>query len=188
MKTIFEAGGQLIKLRLLILFLLACAAGSIWAGVYFAQSYGVNPGDGGVLAPLSVRLAGGAGFFLFGISLAVGTWLFAKCYVTGIALDEQTGILHISSARFFGTRTDQVPVSKIISSRFYKGFTEGTSDSAQVHAPFRTVRIEGRKLPLLLDLQGELIELELLKRLFKSNEKWGKSFGILLALSSSNFL
>ena len=168
--------------------MLGCAAGSIWAGHYFAESYGLNPGDGGVLAPLSVRLAGGAGFFLFGISLAVVTWLYAKCYIARIALDEQTGILHISTVRFFGTRAEEVPISRIAGSRFYEGFTKGNSDSATVHAPFRTVRIEGRKLPLLLDLQGELIELELLKQLFKANEKWGKSFGILFALSSLNFL
>lgn len=165
MKTVFKAGRQLTKIRFIIPFLLACAAGSIWAGFYSFQHYGLSPGDGGVLAPLPARLAWGAGRGLLGIGLAAATFLYARCYVAQIDVEEQTGMLHITTVRLFGTSTLQIPPSSVGGSRYYEGYMAATDESLEVHTPFWKIRLRGRMLPLLIDLQGEIIEPALLREL-----------------------
>lgn len=166
MKTLFKAGRQLTKIRFIIPFLLACAAGSIWAGFHSFQYYGLSPGDGGVLAPLPARLAWGAGLWLLGIGLAVATFLYARCYVAKIDVEGPTGMLHITTVRLFGTSTFQILPSNVMGSRYYEGYMAATDESPEIHTPFWKIRLHGRMLPLILDLQGELIEPELLRELF----------------------
>jgi hypothetical protein len=165
-KTLFKAGRQLKKIRFIIPLFLACAAGSVWGGFYSFQYYGLNPGDGGVLAPLPARVAWGAGLCLLGIGLAVVTFLYARCYVAQIGFEEQTGMLHITTVRLFGTNTLQIPPSSVIGRRYYEGYMAATDETPEIHTPFWKIRLDGRKLPLIIDLQGELIEPELLRELF----------------------
>jgi len=170
-KTLFKAGRQLTKFRFIIPFVLACAAGSIWYGFDCFQNYGRSPGEGGVLAPLPARLAWGAGLWLLGIGLPVATFLYTRCYVAKIGFEEQTGILHISTVRLFGTSTLQIPASSVIGSRYYEGHMAGTDESPEIHTPFWKIRLQGRKFPLIMDLQGELMEPELLRELFCPNAR-----------------
>jgi hypothetical protein len=170
LKTIFHAGRQLKKLRIMMPCALPWAPAGIWLGVHLAETYGLNPGDGGVLAPLPVRLAWAVGVSLLGISITVGMWLYGKCYVAKMELDEQAGTLSIDTVRFFGTRTEEVQLARVQGSRYHEGYLD-LPRAPLVHAPWWTIRIAGRKLPLILDRQGELIDLELLKRLLKSDEK-----------------
>ena len=95
MIPVFHAGRQLIKVRGMMLFSLACAVGSVWAGGYMARTYGLSPGDGGVLAPWPIRLARGIGVALIGIGFAAGIWVYGRCYVAKREVDEPTSQRHI---------------------------------------------------------------------------------------------
>lgn len=164
MRKLFHAGRQLIKVRGVMLLSLGCAVGSVWAGITLAQSYGLNPADGGVLAPLSVRLAWGIGVALLGIIFLVGMWIYGKCYVAKIEFDEQNQVLHIYTVSFFGSAKHEINASKISSSQYHKG--ELNLD-IHVKAPWRTVRIKGRRLPFIVDEQGVFLEKKIMNKLFR---------------------
>ncbi len=160
---LFDAGHQRIKVRGGLLFSLACAALSVWAGVHLAQTYGLNPADGGVPAPLPVRLAWGAGVSLLGVGFAVGMWLYGRCYVARIELDEATQQLHVYTLRFFGTARQVYDVSSVVSMRRHRGRL--TTLWLTVDAPWHTLWIAGRRLPLILDTQGEVLHQRWMRRL-----------------------
>lgn len=157
LKTIFEANRQLTKVRIIMLTSLPCAAVSIWMGFNLAQTYGLSSGDGGVLAPLSVRLAWAAGVSLLGISFAVAMWLYGKCYIAKLDIDEQAEVLTIHTVRFFGTTKQEVALSRITGLHYNEGYL-ALPDAPTVHAPWWTIRIEGRNLPFILDHQGKFSE------------------------------
>lgn len=137
-----------------------CAVGCVWAGIDLAQSYGLNPADGGVLAPLSVRLAWGIGGALLGIIFLVGMWIYGKCYVARIEFDEQNKALHIYTVSFFGSEKHEINASNVLSSQYY----EGELGSVK---PWREVRIKGRLLPFIVNEQGVFLEKKIMNKLFK---------------------
>jgi len=138
-----------------------CAAGCVWAGIDLAQSYGLNPADGGVLAPLSVRLAWGIGVALLGIIFLVGMWIYGKCYVVKIEFDKQNKALHVYTVSFFGSEKHEINASKVLSSKYHKGELDS------VKAPWWTVRIKGRRLPFIVNEQGVFLEKKIMNKLFK---------------------
>lgn len=141
-----------------------CAVGSVWAGINLAQSYGLNPADGGVLAPLAERLAFGIGVSLLGLSFAVGMWIYGKCYVQKIEFDEGNQALHIYTVSFLGSGRHEIKSSELLSGRYFEG--ELNLD-LNVKAPWRTVRIKGRRMPFILDEQGVFLEKKLMNKLFR---------------------
>lgn len=163
MVLLFDARRQARKVRGVMLFSLASAVLSVRAGVHLAQTYGLNPADGGVLAPLPVRLAWGAGVALLGVGFAAGMWLYGRCYVARLELDEATQQLHVYTLRFFGTARQMCDVSDVMGGRRHRG--KFTTLWLRVDALWRTLRIAGRWLPLILDLQGEVLHPGWMRRL-----------------------
>jgi hypothetical protein len=165
MIPIFHAGRQLIKVRGMMLFSLVCAMGSVWAGVRLAQTYGLSPADGGVLAPLPVRLAWGSGVALLGLSFAVGMWLYGRCYVAAVAFDPHTSEVQFTTVRFIGRATNTVARTAIRHSEHYQGHLDvmrADGAGVSVNAPWRSVTLAGRRLPLILDQQGTVLDPELM--------------------------
>ncbi|MFQ5340281.1 MAG: hypothetical protein ACE5F6_01910 [Anaerolineae bacterium] len=160
---LFDAGRQLIKVRGVMLFSLACAALSMWAGVHLAQTYGLNPADGGVLAPLTVRLAWGIGVALLGVGFAAGMWLYGRCYVARIELDEETHQLHVYTVGFFGTARHVYDGTDIVGGHHHRG--KLVTLWLSVNAPWRSIWIAGRRLPLIIDEQGEVLHKGWMSRL-----------------------
>ena len=158
MRKLFHAGRQLIKVRGVMFLSLGCAVGCVWAGIDIAQSYGLNPADGGVLAPLSVRLAWGIGGALLGIIFLVGMWIYGKCYVARIEFDEQNKALHIYTVSFFGSEKHEINASKVLSSQYHEG---------ELNLDWWTVWIKGRRLPFIVDEQGVFLEENIMNKLFK---------------------
>lgn len=164
MKTIFRGGWQLIKVRGVMLFSLFCAVGCVWAGIDLAETYGLNPGDGGVLAPLATRLGVGIGVALLGITFFAVMWIYGKCYIGRIEFDERSKVLHIYTVRFLGSKKLEIKAGRISDSRYHEG--KLNLDSS-VNAPWHTVWIKERRLPLILDEQGEFLDEKVINRLFK---------------------
>jgi hypothetical protein len=163
MILLFDARRQTRKVRGVMLFSLACAVLSVRAGLHLAQTYGLNAADGGVLAPLPVRLAWGVGVALLGVGFAASMGLYGRCYVARIELDEAAQQLHVYTLRFFGTARHVCDASEIVGGRRHRG--KLTTPWLSVDAPWRTIRLAGRRLPLILDLQGEVLHPEWMRRL-----------------------
>lgn len=156
MTPIYDAGSQAVKVRALLWFSLACAAGTVWAGVGLARTFGLAPEAGGVLAPLPVRLAWGIGVASVGLAFLAGMLVYARCYAARVAVDEEGGTLHVSRVGFLGASTLVVPAERVRGSEFHPGRAD--YGGVSVSAAWDTVRVEGRRLPLILDAQGDVLD------------------------------
>jgi hypothetical protein len=164
MKIIFCAGKQLIKIRFIMLVFLVFSSAMIWLGIDTFQSYGLRPADGGVLAPLAVRLAWFLVISLLGLSLPIVMWLYAECYILKIEFDEQTRMLNVYTLRLFGSKKHEIHTSRILRSEYHSG--RSTFDSS-INAPWWVTYVKDRKLPLIIDARRKFIEKNLTHRLFR---------------------
>ncbi|BBL80215.1 hypothetical protein RxyAA322_20690 [Rubrobacter xylanophilus] len=171
---LYRAGRQLLKVRFLMLLSLVCAAGAVWIGLDLVQTYGLRPVDGGELAPLPARLAFGGGVALVGLSFAFGMWLYGRLYVAAIDLDERVNRLYVRTVRFLGTREDVFDVSEILRSELYEGRFVAPRDEElmlSVEAPWRSVRVAGRRWPLIVDERGLFLDPERMNALLGCLER-----------------
>lgn len=175
-KTLYRAGRQLIKVRLMMFLTLLCAIGGVWWGIDLARTYGLSPGDGGVLKPLSTRLVVGAIVALLGIGFAAGMWFYGRCYVAKVELDTDANLIYLYTVTFLGNSRHRYdlkeieglvsPKSSVINAANLLGEVRGLS----VNAPWQNIRIAGKRLPLILDEQGEVTDPEMLKALFSARK------------------
>lgn len=167
MTIIYRAGWQLIKVRGVMIMALACAAGGCWWGWDMFQTYGIRPADGGRLAPFGTRLALGLFLASLGLAFAIGMWLYGKLYVGSVRFDEMMNLIHVRTIEFiFFGRDLSFPPSAVDGAGWHEGksdFGEGVS----VDAPWYSVRIAGRRWPLILDAQGHFPDRPLAARLLK---------------------
>jgi hypothetical protein len=148
--VLYKAGPQLQKVHFINILSILCAGGSVWWGSDLAQTYGLNPGDGGVLAPTGVRMAWGAGVMLPGIVFVVGMWLYRRNYVALLEFDESTRVYTVRHVSSFGTRKTLFRHEDIVSSRFHDG---RLPMHMQFDAPWWTFQLAGHSKPLILDAQ-----------------------------------
>jgi hypothetical protein len=166
--SLYRAGWQLAKVRALMWFALACGIGALWWGVDLAQHYGLNPGDGGVLAPLSARLAWAMAIWLLGAAFAAGMWIYGRCYVARVDYDEQANMLHVYTTGLLFDQRYAVELAGVRVGRYHDGTLDlmPFASPLTVNAPWQAIRLTGRRLPLILDLQGDALEPKLLEKLF----------------------
>lgn len=165
MTEIFNAGRQLAKVRGIMLgALLVALAACLWGWNLF-QTYGLAPGDGGVLAPFAQRLALGLTIAGLGLALVFGAWLYGRLYVAALGHEAGTDRLHIRTLTFFGSRTQLVPSADVLGSTFQHG---ELINPAGVRAPWYKVGLRGRSLPLIVDAQGVFVDPALVERLLKA--------------------
>lgn len=162
MIPLYDAGPRAARVRALLWFSLACAVAALWAGADLARTYGLSPGDGGVLAPLPVRLAWGVGIAAAGVGFAVGMWVYRSCYVAAAAVDEAAGRLHLRLVGYFGAPVRVVPLERVRGGGHHPG--RAAFGGPAVSAPWDAVRVEGRRLPLIVDAQGEVLDRERARR------------------------
>jgi hypothetical protein len=207
--------GLLFGLRFLVVFGLLCLAGSLWWGLDLTQTYGLNPGDGGELAPLPARLAWAGVVVFLGVALAVGLWLMASLYIVRIAFDPDRKQVYLDTFGFFRNRKYVVDRTAIGSVRTHPQLVEapprtdkpglggkvlkvlgkvlmglltvcrvvallgGDPRALDDHSgprtgsdnpPWKSVRLAGRRLPLVLVTQGVVLHADLLQDLFGDRE------------------
>ena len=160
---IFHAGRQEIKVRALSWFFLLVGLGCLWWGYDLSQSYGLSPGDGGVLRPLAERLAWGGFVALFGLALIISMDLYGRLYICRVQLDPATSQVFFKTVHWWGFRQITTTASQIIGSSYHPGDFEGGDFT--VNAPFYFVRLRGHSLPLILDGQGKFVQAKLAKKL-----------------------
>jgi hypothetical protein len=170
MIDLFHSGSQTRAVRFVMILSLLVAAGCCWGGYALFQSYGLSPGDGGVLAPLGTRLSWGMGVAALGLATAWGMWLYGRNYVRSIRYDPHAQVLHIRTLGMFGDGVAAVPVGRVRRSTFRGGRMAGMGDFADVsvNAPWFSMKVEGRALPYILDAQGRFNDPQFLARLIRA--------------------
>jgi len=167
MIDIYSAGPQTNRVRFVMLLSLASAIGACWAGWNLSQTFGLNPGDGGVLAPVDVRLAWGLGVAGLGLAFAAAMWLYGRLYIRTIQFDRVAKLLHVRTLGMFGDRTIAFPATDVLRSTFLAGQLYNPF-GVSVNAPWYNLWVSGRRWPFILDAQGVSSEPQLLERLLKS--------------------
>jgi len=170
MIDIFSAGPRVQRVRFIMWLSLVAAAGAVWFGWELFQSYGSRPADGGVLAPLGVRLAWGLSVAGLGIAFALGMWLYGRLYVWAIGYDEAADRLYVRTLSFFGNRLDSFPAASVTQATFNNGhfYVPG---APSVHAPWYNVSVAGRRFPLIVDAQGWFGDAELVNKALGRSKK-----------------
>lgn len=150
MTTLYENHAQARVLRIVVWFFLAVAVVTIYPAWLIAQWYGLAPGDGGVLKPLSERLA--LAGFVFGLALAIaaGMMIYATLYTLRLVLSGDDEVLVTTVSPFAtGELEYRFKKSDFISSGF---FDFGT--------PWITLRVRGHRFPFILDLNAKTVDYE----------------------------
>ena len=154
MEKIFEVGGHRpLFIRLMVpLFSVFMGAAMIAAGGLFLlpDSY---EGEYPITAPYWLGFLFGLVFLLGGIGIAVGGWLYGPAYVTRIEVDREQQLARFSILGWVRSWSFTVRPDDIVSGRHHEGRLD--TGRHRVHAPWTTVRIRGRRLPLIVDAQGD---------------------------------
>ena len=172
MIPVYRAGRQLIKVRLLMVLSLAVLVFCLWWGVDLALTYGLNPGDGGVLAPLPQRLAWAGGVVLFGVACVAGMCVYGQVYAARIAFDPDRQQIHLDTVGFLRTNRHVINLPAVGGVRARRDVSRGFAGELVAHpipavdAPWMSVRIAGWPLPLIVDHQGELLNPKLMRTLW----------------------
>ena len=144
--SLYEAGWQATKVRGLVAFSAACALGACWAGVHVAATLGLSPADGGALRPWPERWAFGAGVSSLGVGFLAAMLVYARCYVVRVTADAAAPasvVLHPLWGAPVRVGRDDV-----------QGHAWHDGRTGRVNAPWTSVRLRGRRLPLIVDGQG----------------------------------
>ncbi len=166
MVEVYRAGTQLLKVRAIMLFALACALGAIWWGWDLFQPHGLRPADGGALAPLGTRLALGLGLAALGIAFAAAMWAYGRLYVSRLRYERGSDRLLVRTLGFVGGRETPYPASDVVSSTYVAGRYDNPG-GVSVDAPWMSLRMAGRRWPLIVDAQGVFPDRELAARLLQ---------------------
>ncbi|MGD9868062.1 MAG: hypothetical protein AB7U38_08725 [Hyphomicrobiales bacterium] len=148
------------KLRMLLWGGYAACAGMLWWGWDLSRTYGLNPGDGGVLRPLWERLAFGGFTAFLGLGFAASMILMTRIYVTRLMRDGKRLVIETLTALGVGARRIEVPVGAVKGGSYHHG-----SGPNGVDAPWITLRVQGRRIPFMLDVKARGIDRSGLSRL-----------------------
>ncbi|RUT05031.1 hypothetical protein DSM106972_038520 [Dulcicalothrix desertica PCC 7102] len=151
-----------------MLLSLVALVGTTTAGVYLFKNFGLTKSDGGVLRPLPQRIALGTAISSLGIAFAGGMWLYGKLYVASIDFDERAEKVYLNTVEFFGTKQRVIKFSDILGGNEHEGkfdLTDFNPSSISVNAPWKSVHLKGWKFPLIIDIQGEILNKELFEKL-----------------------
>ncbi|HWV57129.1 MAG TPA: hypothetical protein VNZ57_06625 [Longimicrobiales bacterium] len=153
-RLIYHAGKQIRKVRFVQVITLLTAAAGIWGGIDAFRHYGLHPTEGGVLAPIHVRLLLGGSLFALGVACIPGIWIFGRCYVRSIVAARYPRRLRFEVAGMLRSGRIEVEVADIVDSEYRPGAFDG--GKMPVNAPWMRIRVRNRKVPLIVDLQGEI--------------------------------
>ena len=169
MTELYRARGNVWKVRAMMWLSLATAIAFTWWGWDLFQTYGTRPADGGVLAPLWARLAWFAVLTALGLAFLGGMWLYGGLYVTALLVDLAAATLHVRTLGFIGSlggRSWTYRLSDVVGTDYKAGKFE-SSAGVSVDAPWLSVRIKGRKSPLIVDIKGDFPDRKLAAKLLK---------------------
>ena len=167
MRVVFDVGPQRWKIWFVLLICVICGGGMVFVGGYMLLNYGMHPDDGGVLKPLTSRVLMGGVFALPGFAILAAIGLYLQLYVTRIEEDEAGNGFRVTIAGFGAPRIinpDDVAGA---------GYNEGISHAGgiSVNAPWYSLRLRGRRFPLIVDMQGDFLDEYAVDRLIEGKKR-----------------
>jgi len=159
MRTIFDAGPQRKMVWFATVIALLGGGVLIWLGEWMIRTYGLNPVEGGVLKPLWQRILLGGSFAAFGAACIVGMLVYLWCYVSRIEEDDAGDAFRITVLWPFGGRRRMVRPDDVARASYNDGVY------MNVNAPWSSLRLRGRRLPFIIDAQGDFPDEHALDRL-----------------------
>lgn len=166
METIYEVGGYrplLIKLAMPLCSVFMGVA-MIVAGALFLDP-GSYQGEDSLTGPYLLGLLFGLAFLVGGIAITVGAWLYGPAYVTRIEADREQQLARFSVLGWVRGWSFTVRPDDIVSGRYHEGSLD--TGRHRVYAPWTTVRIRGRRLPLIVDAGALHADWKVLDRLLE---------------------
>jgi hypothetical protein len=165
--VLYRAGRQGMKVRVVLIASLVTALITQYTALYLFQTHGTAPADGGVLAPLWQRATWAGVVSALGLGFAAGMIVYGRQYVDALeVLDDKR--LRLTTLSWWGGR---VPIllepSSLQAIAWHRGETK-LPKSPHVRAPWMSVRMPGRRFPLVLDMQGQIADADTLARVLKS--------------------
>ncbi len=144
----------------------ALPAGAIvvnqWPALKVRGLYALFTGGGGLAALAAILFSATGGsdpavIILAALALAVGAamHIFAGCYVTALSARDD-GDLDVRTAAFM-SRPFRLSRGAVRSVDYREG-KSGAGTRHAVHAPWVKVRVDGRRLPLVVDMQSEFVD------------------------------
>ena len=172
MTLLYRARGNVWKVRAMMWLSLVVAIWFCWWGWDLFQTYGTRPADGGVLAPFWARLAWLVFLTAFGLAFLGGMWLYGGLYVTALFVDEAAATLQVRTLGFIGSLGGRRWTYKLsdVAGTDYRAGQFQSSVGVSVDAPWLSVRIRGRKSPLIVDLKGDFPDRELAAKLLRMRD------------------
>ncbi len=146
---LFRAGRQAVKVRLLWVCSLLATTVLAGATVYFLTRIGQGPDAEEAMrrVHLFVILTAIPG------AACVGLAVYVRVYVTRIVLEEDDDTILISTLDWVRERTTRLDPPRVEET----GFHEWTTHT--VSAPWWTIWLRGRYVPLIVDAQGDVADL-----------------------------
>lgn len=153
------------KVRWLFWGSLFWAAGWLaWAGDS-AQSFGLSPGDGGVLRPPGERWGVAAILATLGLLPGLGLAVYMRRYIVRLVREGDTA--HVTVLGVWKARERSRPLSAFEGGDAHAG--RMSAGGVSVNAPWITLRIDGRRY--VVDLQAERVDRKGLARLARDGRR-----------------
>jgi hypothetical protein len=146
---VFEAGRQAKKVRALwIGTTLVTLAASLLTVVLLFDSLGAPD-------PAVARARVGIAFFFVVLTGAItgGLAVYGRCYVTRLVLEKDRVSMTVRTLGMLHDRSERLPLYLI------EGTGSHDGERGRVDAPWWTIRLEHRMLPLIIDAQGDVRDL-----------------------------
>jgi hypothetical protein len=163
-QVIVENHQQARKVRFVFWFIALYCAGMVYWAYDLAQTYGLSPGDGGVLRSAWERAVAAAIVAALGIAPVIGMIVYVRLYVTRLTRDGDT--ITVSVIGVLGSDTRPYAVADVSRATEYSGRFRLWS---RVDAPWIVLRLAGR--PYIIDLQSELVNRSAIEALLRDREK-----------------
>lgn len=156
-KTVFFAGKQMFKVRFVVGLLLIMAPVLFWAGtlvigdpyVYTTQEQSSEVH----------QYFWGTVFMLLSVAMAGGILVYQDCYVKKIELNQEAGSFTLFTESLIGKRVRTFTYQDIKGWREDDGVYQDAKFS--INAPYISFKLHGRRLPYIIDLQGDVTEEEI---------------------------
>ncbi|MDX2287770.1 MAG: hypothetical protein NW217_02985 [Hyphomicrobiaceae bacterium] len=146
---------QAKKVMALMWLMVAVAVGASIVGWLIFASHGLSPADGGVLRPVGERLAFGGFVAALGLGCLYGMMVYGSVYVAG--MQREGDAITVETLTPFGRRARRFTVGDFGPATFHRGKLQAR---VSVNAPYLTLPVTGWMLPLVVDLQSEVVALE----------------------------
>ncbi len=168
MKHLLVNSRQALKVRVFLWGSIAACIGALYAAWSLAETYGLNPGDGGVLRPIGERLMAGGIVGGLGVAFAGGMIWYASLYA--VRISRQRDQVEMETMAIFGTKTRNFSVSDFDGGSYHHGRMQ-SGRGQSVNAPWITLRVKGRRIPFIADVQAETFDRSALMKLARGSGK-----------------